>query len=444
MQLLHFRMHPPVCSLVRPILLLIVMLGSIPATNAASTSGTNAPSVVRVVDTGDGYTLEKNGEPYIIKGVGGSSNLGLLKHYGGNTIRTWDAEGIRPLLDEAHELGISVLVGIWLHHQRHGYDHDDTSVRREQIERVERFVRAFRDHPAVLGWGVGNEVELGGALDIAIEQINAAAKKIKELDPDHPTFAIIAGTGEDKARRIAEDCPDIDVLGINAYGSVGGVTQDLARQGYDGPYAITEYGPLGHWESAKTPWGAPIEQSSAEKAAFLKKNHAKTVEANLDGPCIGSFAFLWGHKQERTETWYGLVLPTGETTQSVDVLSEFWTGDEPKDLAPRVEGMTLHPEGDRHRYAPGTRVRCRVHASEPDADRMDIEWRVFPESDAQTIGGDPERTLAQVETRVQRAGESAAWITLPETPGAYRIFVTVRDGNGHAGTANTPVLIERD
>lgn len=51
-------------------------------------------SKVSLAQNGDGYTLIANGEPHTIYGAGGVDSLELLAEYGGNTIRTWDAEGI--------------------------------------------------------------------------------------------------------------------------------------------------------------------------------------------------------------------------------------------------------------------------------------------------------------------------------------------------------------
>lgn len=397
-------------------------------------------SEVELVRTDEGYRLMKDGQPHVIYGVGGTADLKLLAKYGGNTIRTWDAEGIGDLLDEAHANGISVIAGIWLEHQRHGFDYDEPAQRREQLERVEQLVKEHRNHPALLAWGVGNEVELGGDFDVALRQINDAARVIKKLDPHHPRVAIIAEIGDDKAARIQKECPDIDFLGINAYGGLGNLTDRLDQQGYNGAWAITEYGVLGHWESGTTPWGAPYEQSSSQKAEFLRDVYGKTIEPNIGKSCLGSFAFLWGNKQEKTETWYGLLLPSGETTERVDVLSEFWTGQAPENLAPRVQGVSLvdaNPLG----LDASQRVRARVETSDPDNDTLSIEWRVLPESSVQSMGGDFEQAISETKVKIEPQSDHSAIITMPKADGAYRIFVTVRDGKGHAGTANLPIWV---
>jgi hypothetical protein len=396
-------------------------------------------SVVTIIQTETGYQMIRNGSPFTIHGVGGTTNLKKLKEYGGNTIRTWDAEGIEPLMDEASELGIAVVVGIWLEHTRHGFDSEDPEKRKEQLERVEGFVHQFKDHPALLAWGVGNEVELGVDLDIAIIQINEAAKMIKSIDQSHPTMAVIAEIGDDKAVRISNECPDIDMLGINSYGGMGSVADRALKQGYTGPFAITEFGPVGHWETGLSPWGAPYEQSSHDKAQFTKMNYISTIESNLGKQCLGSFGFLWGNKQEKTATWYGLLLESGETTESVDVLSELWTGQTPLNRAPQVKKMNLNV--DPGTMNPGQRVTVNVDAFEPDGDPMNTQWSVIPESDRVSAGGDFEDYIQPSEIEIEVNGPTSAIIELPDLPGAYRIFAIVRDGQGHAGTVNLPILI---
>jgi glycosyl hydrolase family 2/PKD domain-containing protein len=402
----------------------------------------NESSVVEVQSTDEGYQLVKNGSPYTIYGVGGTTNLELLKAHGGNTIRTWDAEGIEPLMDEAHELGISVVVGIWLEHARHGFDYNEPEAKKEQLDRVEQFVRQFRDHPALLAWGVGNEVELGGTMEGAIMQINDAAALIKSLDTNHPTMAVIAEIGDDKAIRIQNECPDIDMIGINSYGGLGNLATRLESQGVTLPYAITEYGPLGHWESGVSPWGAPYEMSSAAKADFLRSNYTKTIQSNLGKQCLGSFAFLWGQKQEKTATWYGLHLESGETIESVDVLHELWTGEKVDNGAPRVEALNL--DADANGLQPGQKIALSVQASDPDGDALSVQWEVVSESTVESMGGDFEEKIDSVPVEIEQQDTLTCVITMPKEAGAYRIFATVRDGNGHAGTANLPVFVAED
>ncbi len=398
------------------------------------------PSVVTIERTGSGFELIRNGSPFFVRGVGGTGHLEKLVAYGGNAIRTWDAEGIDDLMNEAHRLGLVVQAGIWLEHERHGYDYNDPEIKRAQLEKVERLVKRYRGHPALLSWGVGNEVELGGDLGLALRAIEDAARLIKQLDPDHPTVAIVAEIGDDKAQRIAAECPSIDVIGINAYGGLASVPERLAEQGYTGPYMITEFGPLGHWEGPGTAWGAPIEMSSGEKADFIADNYQAAIHSRRPGDCLGSFAFLWGDKQETTETWFGLILPTGEPTETADRLSAFWTGSMPEQRAPRVDSVTLDTP-DPGRIAPGSPMRLRVDATDPNGNALDVEWRIVGESTDRKTGGDREAVPEEVPGTLIDVSGNEATLRAPGVPGAYRVFVTVRDGTGRAGTANVPFLV---
>ena len=78
------------------------------------------PLIVKVEPQGTGWQLTRDGQPYLIKGVGGDKQLDKLEAAGGNSIRTWSAEKLEPILDEAHKLGLTVTVGLWLGHERHG------------------------------------------------------------------------------------------------------------------------------------------------------------------------------------------------------------------------------------------------------------------------------------------------------------------------------------
>ena len=62
-----------------------------------------------------------------------------------------------------------------------------------------------------------------------------------------------------------------------------------------------------------TPRGAPIEATSSQKAEIYRSAYRDKLET-LGDQLIGSFVFLWGQKQERTPTWFGLFTEAGEKT----------------------------------------------------------------------------------------------------------------------------------
>ena len=166
-----------------------------------------AVSVKIVSAPGGGWNLTRNGEPYVVRGAGGDGRLELLRELGGSTIRTWGVEQLdrrvagRTLLDRCQDLGITVMAGIWVQHERHGFDYSDPVQLRRQREEVRAAVRKFKDHPAILVWGLGNEMEGPSAdgRDPRIwRELEELARIVKEEDPDHPVCTVIAGAAAGK------------------------------------------------------------------------------------------------------------------------------------------------------------------------------------------------------------------------------------------------------
>ena len=263
------------------------------------------PIPVELRPTENGWQLLRGGEPYLIKGAGGTHSLQQLADAGANSIRTWDAEGIDGLLDEAHSLGLSVTVGIWLGHERHGFDYDDTAQVAEQYERARQFVLRYKDHPAVLLWGIGNEMEgfESGDNPAIWKAVNDIAAMIKQLDPHHPTMSTTAEIGGGRIASVHKRSPAIDIHGINSYGGALSLAQRLRAGGATKPYILTEFGPPGTWETGKSAWGAPYELTSTDKAAYYAKAY-KSAVSDASGQAQGSYAFNWGFKMEATATWF--------------------------------------------------------------------------------------------------------------------------------------------
>ena len=193
----------PVWKLLFAAPLLLVVLGFSIATCEAQEGSRNSQSAikVRVSFEENQWQLYRDGSPYQIKGAGGNGPLELLAKYGGNSTRTW---GVGPntlaRLNEAHANGISVTLGVWLEYESRGYDYQNYEQVNEQIEKVMEAVRKYKHHPALLMWGVGNEMEGYGSGDNPAiwHHVDHLCRLIKAEDPNHPTMTVIAEIGGNK------------------------------------------------------------------------------------------------------------------------------------------------------------------------------------------------------------------------------------------------------
>ena len=205
------------------------------------------PVKVEVKKIDNEWGLYRNGEPYFIRGAGGQTNLDKLVEIGGNSIRTWSLENAQKYLDEAHKRGLTVTMGLWVQHERHGFDYNDTAAVRKQLDYFTRKVREFKDHPALLMWGIGNEVDLFYTNTKVWNAVQDIAAMVHREDPNHPTTTVTAGYDSTETALIMANAPDIDIYGINTYGDLKKAVDDMQRFGWQGPYLIAEWGPNGHW-----------------------------------------------------------------------------------------------------------------------------------------------------------------------------------------------------
>lgn len=331
---------------------------------ALSASTQVSAAQVRIAQEADGYRLLVDGAPFVIKGAGlGNGSMETLAARGGNALRTWrvdpDPQRQRALLDRAQRNGLKVAVGIEFGNQRHGFDYDDAAAVKQQLQRVLAQVRQSAAHPAVLMWVVGNELNLDYTNPKVWNAVGEIAEAIHAIDPDHPVTTTLAGFDKQLIDQLKTRAPALDLIAVQLYGDIAALPQKLHESGWRGPYVVTEWGPTGHWESPTTRWGAPIEDDSTRKALLLEQRYRSYIASDTRQG-LGSFVFLWGDKQERTPTWYGLFLPSGEATPSVDTLQLLWTGQWPASRAPAVSAT--------HAGWP-TRHRQRAPSPGPDRDR---------------------------------------------------------------------------
>lgn len=390
---------------------------------------------VDLAQTNGGWQLLRAGEPAFIKGAGGSASMALLKELGGNSVRTWSVDNLQTTLKEAEKLGLTVCVGIWLPHEHGGdnFSYSNPDMVKQQLEKVRQCVLKFKDSPAVLLWGLGNEMEGADGSKVEIwNAINDAAKLTKQLDPNHPTMTVIAEMGGQKITNIHKYCPDIDIIGINSYG--GGPTVAARYAGLHGvkPYILTEFGPCGPWELAKTAWGAAYEPTSTEKADWYRKTYLGSVAQKP--LCLGAYAFLWGQKQETTATWFGMFLKDGTKVQAVDTMSELWTGQRPAKGCPAIKQLKLR---DKNEVNSGDTLTADLEVADPNGGTLRVRWLVQPEQPNKLSGGATENQLPELNTLILESDFSHAVVHAPELPGGYRLFVYIHNESG-AAVANVP------
>ena len=416
--------------------ILLLGVGALLAVSACA-ADPSAPLRTVVVEEDGVHRLVRNGRTYVIRGAGGETHFDRLAAAGGNSIRTWGADNLGRILDEAHRHGLTVCAGLWLGHERHGFDYADRSAGLHQLETSLETVRRFKDHPALLMWGIGNEMEGDGTNPAIWKAVEEIARQVKRIDPDHPTMTVIAELGNDKVQSIERFCPSIDIVGVNSYGGITTVGARYRAAGGTKPYVITELGPPGPWEVGKTAWGSPIEMTSTDKGEWYAKGFRKAV-TEQHGLCLGSYAFFWGHKQETTATWFGMLLPDGSRLAPVDASVEAWTGAPPENLCPRIVSL----EADRTaRLRPGDVVTATLSARDPENDPLKIRWVLRADSRTVGSGGDFQPDETSFDAAVSASGATAK-VTLPSRTGGYRLFAYVFDNAGGAAVANLPLHVE--
>lgn len=404
---------------------------------------------VRVARDGNRYVLMRDGKPYTVNGAGLEfGSMPELAARGGNSFRTWRTENgkmsAREVLDKAQSLGLTVLMCIEIGRERLKFNYDNPRAVQRQLEHARREVLKYKDHPALLGWIIGNEPNLRYTNPKVFDAINDISKMIHEVDPNHPTTTALAGFDASLAKMVETRMPDLDFISIQMYGDIVNLQRYLAEIDYRGPYMVTEWGATGHWEVDKTTWGRPIEHTSSEKAASYRRAHDIAIRAE-DERLIGNYVFLWGQKQERTPTWYGMFLEDGSATETVDYMQYVWTGAWPANRSPRVDSLQLDGKSahDNVVIAPGQRVVANVAAVDPEGKPLKYTWWVTREIKLKQDGGDDEPMPPTIQVRMEDAASARPAFAAPSRTGAYRLFVYVHDGAGSAGHANIPFYVTK-
>jgi hypothetical protein len=222
--------------------------------------------------------LYVNDEPFTVKGVGyqpipigktatsladkqemyddidiRNRDFKLLRQMNANTVRTWGEVMNMTWLDDLYNNGVDpiyVIMGFWINC---GENYGDPAIRQGYINSFTSYVQQYKDHPAVLAWGLGNENNLAYCssstyVDDFYNLTNELAGVAYQIEgSDYHPVGIINGDlgflgveyfGSDDAR-----LNNTDFWGINVYpGASFGNWFDAYASLSGKPMLITEYG----------------------------------------------------------------------------------------------------------------------------------------------------------------------------------------------------------
>ena len=420
---------------------LILALAALPLAATRSVGPAGAVKV-EIRQTNGAYELRRGGRPYFVRGAGGSQFPERIAAYGGNSIRTWGTADAPQVLAAARAHGLTVMLGLDVARERHGFDYDDPRAVAAQLQKLKAEVLKYKDDPAVLLWGIGNELNLEYKNPKVWAAVNDIARMIHAVDPNHPTSTVLAGAGPREIAYVKARCPAVDILSVNTYAGLAAIPQQLHDSDWTGPYLVTEWGPTGHWESQQLPWKAAVEETSSQKAAVYQSRYEASVLRDR-AHCLGTYVFLWGQKQERTPTWYGLFTEDGQETEVVDVMEYLWSGHWPRNRAPHLAALRLNGRRARDTVyvRAGQPYPATADVTDPENDALTYRWELLPESTDLHNGGDRESRPAPLPAALSAAQAGAVQVLAPAQPGPYRLFVYASDGHGNVATGNVPFFV---
>ncbi|MFI6893815.1 discoidin domain-containing protein [Streptomyces sp. NPDC050256] len=445
--------HPPTRRarrLVAPLAAAAVLGGGLLAVQAPVAQA--AGSVVKVTGSQGNWALNVDGSPYTVKGLTWGPSVADAEKYmpdvksmGVNTIRTWGTDATsKPLFDTAAANGIKVIAGFWL--QPGGGPGSggcvnyltDTQYKNDMLAEFPKWVDTYKDNPGVLMWNVGNESTLGlqncyGGDELEAQRhayttfVNDVAKKIHEVDPNHPVTSTDAWTGAWPYYK--KNAPDLDLYAVNAYDATCNIQSDWEQGGYDKPYIVTETGPAGEWEVDDDANGVPAEPTDVAKAEGYEK--AWGCISGHTGVALGATMFHYGVEDDFGGVWFNL-LPGGEKRLSYYAVKKAYGADTSGDNTPPVI-TDMAVEGATTGIPTGSDVRISTHTSDPDGDA--ITYQVLFSSNYI----DQNKALVPADTKDN--GDGTLTAKAPSKTGVYKAYVKATDGKGNVGIETTSVKV---
>jgi hypothetical protein len=395
------------------------------------------------------WKLLVDGKPFTVKGATfgrpyTKDNIGIfmkdLKSLGVNTIRTWGTgKETQLLLDSANAYGIKVMVGIWMRHGRPGMEGDDSfdyindkKGREAMFKDAVDAVKLYKNHPAVLIWGVGNEVTLNLATDpekkAYAQFLETVIQAIKAEDTRHAVASVSAWTFDWKWWK--EFTPSLDIYGINVYG--GGANQipdEETKLGVDKPYLICEYGVNGEWEAKPDKNGLLVEPNDKQKYDVIAKGYSEWIASKPS--CLGVYVFHYGNGTDHGAVWLNMYFnncyrPAYWATR------EAYTGRKPLNYIPEISVFSL-PDQPK---AAGEWIPVKLQIDDAEKDSLQISFHYNQRTGSRT-------RRDQINILEFRGNLKTGYeILLPRENGLIKVYVFAKDSYNNLGIAQTSFVID--
>lgn len=407
----------------------------------------SAQTTVKKIDST--WILQVDGKPFDIKGATFGYDHDVenydayfkeLQFLGVNSIRTWATGEYTPqLLDAAEKHNIKVMVGIWMRHGRAGMEDDDTFDYLKDKEGMEDMynnaiatVESYKNHPAVLTWGVGNEVYLNTPTDpekeVYSKFLERVCSKIKELDPNHPITSVEAWTfGMDWWKKYV---PSIDIYGLNSYGAgVQFLEDELKKREIDKPYIITEYGVTGEWDMEKDKNGITLEPSDEDKYKSIATDYQPYINSKAYN--LGTYIFHYSNSDEFMGPWLcthyrGLKRP------QFWAIREAYTGEKSINHVPKISDVQI----SSHTFKTGDWVPISFKASDVENEPINIRFYYNQREGSRNLKN--QITILDAE----KVGKDNYRIQVPIVDTPIKIYINAEDTYGNVGIATTSLTID--
>ncbi len=408
---------------------------------------TIGPAKVYIESNNGKWQIMRNGEPFYIKGASAGalteSDYKNMQQYGGNSLRLYGfSSNLRSLLDMALKYELTVMQGIWFVPEE-WFDYSDSKATSAKIEEVRTEVRLYRNHPALLAWGIGNEVVGENSSDAMFKFMNDVSIMIHQEDSNHITSIVTCGITTKLANKIATLIPDLDFIGVNYYAGIPTIYPEMQASKLKKPYVVTEWGVNGPWEVGLTQWGCPIEDGSRQKAKLFKDRYNSYIAA-YQGTCIGSYAFLWGDKDEGSPTWFGLFYE-GNAVEQVDEISKSWTGSYPINRAPSIISSKLNGSANKYNtiLSKSDENLYTQQISDFEGDTMTVEYIVQPYNSTEGLISDNSHTMKYIPGITYEETTTSCKLKFNDLQDekTYKLYVILKDSKGRTATEVFPFRV---